>query len=108
MILPDVNVLIYAFRADAARHALCKSWLEVVVNDPAPFGISPLVLAAVTRITTDRRIFPQPSGRDEAFAFGNALLAKPNRQIVEPGDRRPHRAWSPEENELRSAARAAP
>lgn len=28
MILPDVNVLIYAYRSDSPYHSLCKPWLE--------------------------------------------------------------------------------
>jgi predicted nucleic acid-binding protein len=30
MILPDVNVLIYAFRSDSAAHVPVKAWLEEV------------------------------------------------------------------------------
>ena len=32
MILPDVNVLIYAFRTDNDHHAVCRAWLEAVVS----------------------------------------------------------------------------
>ena len=32
MDLPDVNVLIYAFRTDSEDHAQYKEWLECVVN----------------------------------------------------------------------------
>ena len=31
MILPDVNVLLYAFRRDSGEHAAYKKWLETVV-----------------------------------------------------------------------------
>ncbi|PYR16617.1 MAG: VapC toxin family PIN domain ribonuclease, partial [Acidobacteria bacterium] len=47
MILPDVNVLLYAFRRDAERHDDYRSWLDTVVNGEAAYGISPQVLAAV-------------------------------------------------------------
>ena len=33
MILPDVNVLIYAFRVDSPDHSRYKAWLEEVVNN---------------------------------------------------------------------------
>jgi len=87
MILPDVNVLIYAFRADVQQHALCASWLNRVVNDEARFGISPLALGAVVRVTTNPRAFPQPSTLEEAFRFCDALLEPANCQIVAPGPR---------------------
>ena len=33
MILPDVNVLVYAFRSDMPRHEDYRTWLEGVVDD---------------------------------------------------------------------------
>jgi uncharacterized protein len=86
VILPDVNVLIYAFRADAARHVVCKPWLDAIVLGEARFGMSPLALSAVARITTDRRIFPEPAQSDEVFAYCNNLLDQPHCEIVQPGD----------------------
>ena len=35
MILPDVNVLVYAFRRDAARHDDYRLWLADLVNGEA-------------------------------------------------------------------------
>ena len=74
MILPDVNVLLYAFRRDAARHGDYRSWLENVVNGEAAYGISPQVLASVIRIGTHRRIYVHPSTTREALAFCDAIL----------------------------------
>jgi len=87
MILPDVNVLVYAFRSDAAHHKRSKQWLDAIVADDTQFGISPLTLSAVVRITTNRRVFEKPSGIDEAFGYCGDLLAQPHCEIVEPGDR---------------------
>ncbi|ARQ00271.1 type II toxin-antitoxin system VapC family toxin [Pseudorhodoplanes sinuspersici] len=84
MILPDVNVLIYAFRRDAPDHALCKSWLENVAGGEASFGISPLTLSALVRITTNSRSYRMASTVEEAFRFCDALLQQPNCEIVEP------------------------
>lgn len=85
MILPDVNVLIYAFRQDADHHAVCRPWLERIIERDARFGMSPLALSAVVRITTDSRIFSVPSSLDEAFKFANYLLDQPNCQVIMPG-----------------------
>jgi toxin-antitoxin system PIN domain toxin len=87
MILPDVNVLIYAFRADLLQHATCRRWLVDVVSGDSRFGLSPLVLAAVVRITTNRRVFKVPSVPEEAFEFCASLLRQPHCQLVEPGER---------------------
>ncbi len=87
MILADVNVLIYAFRQDTAEHSVCKPWLNAIICGDAQFGVSPLALGAVARITTNPRIFRQPSQVEEVFAFCDNLLAQPHREIVRPGDR---------------------
>jgi uncharacterized protein len=87
MILPDVNVLIYAFRRDTPQHAVCRPWLDRVISGDARFGISPLALGAVVRISTDSRIYAQPSTKDEAFGFCDDLLDQANCQVVEPGER---------------------
>src|SRR5260370_19546262 len=87
MILPDVNVLIYAFRRDVAQHRVSRSWLAAIVSSDARFGLSPMVLSAVVRITTNSRAFLRPSPIDEAFGFCEDLLGQPHCQIVEPGER---------------------
>lgn len=87
MILPDVNVLIYAFRSDSADHQLCRSWLDAVIEGDASFAISPLALSAVVRITTGFRIYREPSSLALAFAFCDSLLGQPHRRIVQPGER---------------------
>jgi hypothetical protein len=80
-------VLIYAFRKDVPEHAACNPWLTRAVADEGQFGISPLALAALVRITTNPRSYRQPSTLAEAFTFCDYLLAQPNCQAVEPGER---------------------
>jgi len=87
VILPDVNVLIYAFRSDSPHHPVCKAWLESVATGDALFGISPVALSAVVRIATDSRIFKQPDTTPAALAYCNAILGKPNCEVVQPGER---------------------
>jgi uncharacterized protein len=87
MILADVNVLIYAFRRDMPKHAACHAWLSAVVDSDARFGVSPLVLSAVVRVTTNPRAFRMPSKVEEAFTFCQYLLDQPHCHVVEPGER---------------------
>ena len=87
MILPDVNVLIGAFRMDSPHHPICNPWLTNVVADDTAFGLSPLTLSAVVRITTNSRSHKEPSTLEEAFGFCNYLRGQPNYRIVEPGER---------------------
>jgi toxin-antitoxin system PIN domain toxin len=87
LILADVNVLIYAFRGESPLHGPCKAWLAAVVSGDARFGVSPLALSALARITTDRRIFAQPSSIEDAFGFCDDILNQPHCEIIEPGER---------------------
>jgi toxin-antitoxin system PIN domain toxin len=87
VILADVNVLIYAFRRDSARHGVCKPWLDNVVQGDAQFAVSPLALSAVARIATNPRVFVQPSPIEEVFAFCDNLLDQPHCEVVRPGER---------------------
>ena len=72
MILPDVNVLLYAFRSDAENHAAYRTWLEGVVNGDTAYGMSPQVLASVIRLATHPRIFarPDPAGGRASLRIG--------------------------------------
>jgi uncharacterized protein len=87
VILPDVNVLIYAFRKDPTQHATCRRWLDGVVSGEAQFGISPLALSAVVRITTNARAYREPSSIKDALGFCDDLLSLPHCARVTPGER---------------------
>ena len=87
MILPDVNVLIYAFRSDVPQYALCRAWLNNIVAGDARFGVSPMTLSAVVRITTNAKTHRQPSTHEDAFGFCEDLLGQPHCHVVVPGER---------------------
>ncbi len=85
MILPDVNVLVYAHRADAPQHREYSSWLESQINSDAAFGLSDLVLSGFLRVVTHPRVFQVPSAWTDAAKFVAQLRALPNRVRIEPG-----------------------
>lgn len=87
MILPDVNVLLYAFRSDSPDHARYRNWLQAVVNGEMAYGMSPQVLSFVVRVATHPRAFARPSRLEEALAFSVTLLEQPHCQMVQPGPR---------------------
>lgn len=87
MILPDVNVLLYAFRLDSSHHAACHHWLEQLVNAHAAYGVSPQVLSSVVRISTHPRIYAQPSRLEEAIGFCRTLTQGDTCCLIQPGER---------------------
>ncbi len=87
MILPDVNVLLHAFRPDSTDHVRSRDWLNQVVNGDSRYGIAPQVLSGVIRIATHPRVFAQPSTLEETLAFCNVLLFLPHSVIIRPSVR---------------------
>ncbi|MFP4074644.1 MAG: hypothetical protein ACLFVZ_11470 [Actinomycetota bacterium] len=49
MVLPDVNVLMYAHREDTPDHGSYRKWLESLVGCPGWYGLSDLVRKAGAR-----------------------------------------------------------
>lgn len=87
MVLPDVNVLVYAHREDTADHPAYREWVEGVVNGDEAYGLSELVLSGFVRVVTHPKVFRRPSRPADAFAFAEQLRAQPNCTPVRPGAR---------------------
>lgn len=87
MILPDVNVLVYAARADSREHEAYASWLSSVANGTEAFGLSDLVLAGVIRVLTHPTVYQRPSTLEQAFTFVDGIRSRPQCVRVTPGPR---------------------
>lgn len=87
MILPDVNVLVYAHRADAPNHTAYRQWLEGEINSDRAFGLSEFVLSGFLRVVTHPRIFNPPSNTADALTFLKQLRQRPNCNIIHPSPR---------------------
>jgi toxin-antitoxin system PIN domain toxin len=85
VILPDVNVLIHAFRRDASDHEKYKHWLESELAGGTVVGVSDMVLSSVVRIVTHPRVFITPSPSEEVFRFTDYLRSRANVINVAPG-----------------------
>ena len=87
MELPDVNVLIYAHRAESVDHERYRVWLETLSNGDAAFGLSDIVLSGFLRIVTHPTIFRPPTPLEGALAFVEMLTSRPNCVRIAPGAR---------------------
>lgn len=85
MLMPDVNVLVYAHREDEAVHLPYRRWLEARVDGVEPFALSVLVAVGFVRIVTNPRIYSSPSPLHVALAAIDALAAHPRCRFVAPG-----------------------
>lgn len=87
MLLPDVNVLVYAFREVVPAHQRYRDWLNSIVASSSAFAVSDHVLAAFLRITTNPRIFDPPAPIELALGFVESLRHRPNAIHIAPGPR---------------------
>lgn len=85
MFLMDVNVLVYAHREDATNHLAYRQWLESVINGPASFGYSELVLSGFLRVVTHPKVFEIPSTLSSALRFTEQIRCLPNAVCLAPG-----------------------
>ena len=87
MILPDVNVLVGAFRSDAPDHDDLRGWLEDAVADVEDVGLTDAVLAGTVRVLTHPRVFVRPTPVAQALDQIAALRAADGVVRVTPGPR---------------------
>jgi toxin-antitoxin system PIN domain toxin len=87
MLMPDVNVLVYAHREDEAAHESALAWVAETVNGNAPFALSALVMVGFVRVVTNPRIYREPTPTPLALAAIDSLLARANCRFCLPGAR---------------------
>lgn len=84
MLMPDVNVLVYAHRSDEKVHEPYRRWLETLINGSEPFALSVLVAVGFVRIVTERRIYAAPTPITTALAVIDSLAAHPRCRLIAP------------------------
>lgn len=75
MILPDVNVLVFAYRREAENHDAYADWLSGVVAGSDELALADPCLAGMIRIVTNPRIFADPAPPAHALSFVDRLRA---------------------------------
>lgn len=82
MILPDANLLLYAYDETSRFHDKAKQWWEDLLHGSEAVGICPCVLFAFVRIGTHSRAFENPLTIDEAMDIVDEWLATENARIL--------------------------
>lgn len=83
MILPDVNVLVYAFRREAIDHDGYASWLSQTLAR-AELALVDTVLLGLVRIVTSPRIMADQAPTPVALRFVDALRQAPRARQLTP------------------------
>lgn len=83
----DVNILLYAHRSDLPEHPQYRRRLEELANGDEPLGVPDIALSGFLRVSTNRRIFHEPSTATEAWTAVQALLNARATMALKPGRR---------------------
>lgn len=84
MIIPDVNLLIYAYDSSSPFHAKAAEWWEKSMSQTEPVGLPPIVLFGFVRIATHNRVLQNPMTHTEAIGHVRSWLAQPCAQVLQP------------------------
>lgn len=87
MILPDLNLILYAHNRGAVSHLAAKKWWEATLSSPRPVGLCWVVMLGFIRLSTRRGIFREPLTVALACSEVRAWLAQPQVVVLEPGRR---------------------
>ncbi len=86
MIIPDLNILLYAVDRSSVHHRKASAWLEEILNkEEKEVGLPWAVYLGFIRLTTSRRLFNTPLTVEQAISWLDALLNQPTTFLLNPG-----------------------
>ena len=83
MIVPDANLLLYAYDESSPFHEPAKAWCEEVMSGPSPLTLLPAVVFGFVRIATHPRVFKDPFSVSDAADRVRSWLAMRHVQLHE-------------------------
>ncbi|MGF1615301.1 MAG: type II toxin-antitoxin system VapC family toxin [Gammaproteobacteria bacterium] len=87
MILPDINLLVYAIDETSGFHEEAKGWWDGALSSSAIVGLCYPTILGFIRLVSSRQIFIAPLSVTEATDYIASWLAQPNTTIVVPTPR---------------------
>lgn len=85
MIIPDVNLLLYAVISGFPQHSRAHAWWEQVINNNVDVGLTQPALFGFLRIATNARVLESPLAVSDAIDYVDEWLAQPTVEVLTPG-----------------------
>ena len=85
MIVPDINLLVYAYREEAPEHGVARDWWERVLNGSERVGLGWVVISGFVRVITHRSVSHSPLPPSLAIDAVNEWFELPHVVVVHPG-----------------------
>ena len=89
LLVPDVNILVYAFRADTDEHPTYLDWLHRALVEER-VGLADTILSGFVRVVTHPRVFSPPASVRSAVEFVAQVSEAPGATWISQGPT----AWS--------------
>jgi uncharacterized protein len=87
MIVPDVNLLLYAHVQAFAEHDEARAWWEALLNGRTEVGVGTPAIFGFVRLSTNRKVLDPPMAVGDALARVDGWLARPHVRVLQPGPR---------------------
>ena len=87
MIIPDVNLLLYAYIRSFGHHARARRWWEDLLNGDKEVGVPAPAVFGFFRLATSPAVFDRPLAVADALALVEEWLALPHVHFALPGPR---------------------
>lgn len=87
MIVPDVNLLLYAIDATSAHHDAAAEWWSGCLVGPELVGIPWVTTLAFLRLTTNPKVYADPLTVDQAMAVVSSWFSLHHVVSIEPTSR---------------------
>lgn len=84
MILPDINLLVYAVNSAASEHRAAREWWEGQINSGVEIALAWTTVLGFIRICTSKTLL-RPLEPEEAVERVDAWLRRPNVHVASPG-----------------------
>ena len=83
MIIPDTNLLLYAYDDTSSRHTKARRWCEEIMSGPEPVVLLPVVILGFVRVATHPKILGSPIPIHKAQEHVLSWLALPHVRVVD-------------------------
>lgn len=85
MIIPDANLILYAYDTESPFHHEAARWWSDLLSDKMPVGLCSVVIFAFMRLSTHPRVYTTPLTTQEAKKHISKWLERPNVRLLVQG-----------------------
>ena len=87
VIVPDVNLLVYAYNNGAPQYSAAREWWEALMRGEEPIGIPWSVVTGFIRLMSSASVVTSPFSPSDAAGYAMEWFRYPHVTLLDPGDR---------------------